>query len=110
MVKPCGRLIHFSKDSGVDWALVEIDHINPHSYNSIIVNDGIITKVLSVEGIARTRIIEKEVIAMTGAKGLIRGILSRNSTYLRTANAPSFQELWTIRMESHIGKFFASSK
>jgi hypothetical protein len=52
-IRPCGRLIHSSKDRGVDWALVEVGHVDAHNFNTIIVEDGLVTKTLSVKGSER---------------------------------------------------------
>jgi hypothetical protein len=103
---PFGQLVKFSAHYSVDWALIKVYRADPNTCNAITLPEGSGQKTLWPRAPCGIHLVEREVFAITGDKGVMYGTLSRSSTYMRTAHTHGFQELWTVYMKSDLGKSF----
>jgi hypothetical protein len=101
-----GNLYQYSPHTGLDWALIEIDNsrVDPKTCNAIKLTNEYEERTLWPRALVVTGPAERQVLAITGDKGVIQGSLSQNPIYMRTAHTRGFQELWTIDMTSVLGK------
>jgi hypothetical protein len=101
-----GNLFQYSTHTGLDWALIEIDNsrVDPKTCNAITLTNEYEERTLWPRALVTTGPAGREVLAITGDKGVIQGSMSRSSIYMRTAQTRGFQELWTVHMTSGLSE------
>jgi hypothetical protein len=91
-------------NTGLDYALVEIKEPHVQPYNKITLTRAPDTTYLYPERIAGPRLVDANIVAMTGSGGLLNGVLLGTPSFLRLPCSQSFQEVWTVRLAGHLSK------
>lgn len=103
--KPVGNVIRISDDTNIDWALISVDNsiVDPKQGNAIKIRSELGTKIISPQAPLSLTPTVRQILAITGDKGVVAGTSSQTSVYMRTKHTLRFQELWTVYLTSDLG-------
>ena len=83
------------KELGYDWALIESSQFR-------ISNIGNLIQTIPLDNV------QKDVLVFTGHSGIVEGKVSPSSSMMKLSSRTMFQEVWSIKLESNIGKLQSS--
>lgn len=90
---------------GLDWALIWLSQ-------PTISNIGMNSKSRSLENVVLPRRVvpnlekEADIVVVTGYSGIVKGKISLSTTMMRLSQRSKFQEVWTVRLDSTLGKIW----
>ena len=87
-------------DEELDWLLFKVGNFSLSSRNEIVLNE----KRLRPKRIFRDTPPDKDIWAVTGNTGVVKGHISGTPFYLSVGGRKGFQKVWVARLERNISK------
>lgn len=104
------KLGHLSTSSilgtqlGLDWALIELSEISSLNARNTIAKNELLKNVVVPRRIVSRLERDAAIVAIKGYSGISRGSISSSTTMMRLSHRSTFQEVWTVRLDSPLGK------
>jgi hypothetical protein len=99
-MKKLGKLLSVSGNDGADWALIKIEYPANSSENLITWEENGQRKRLQPRRIATKTPSGHDVVLATGLNGVLEGKISETPSYVLLPQSLTFQEVWTVRLNS----------
>jgi hypothetical protein len=94
------------KELGYDWALIELLEQNIPDIAPVTSMVEALGTVGLPQRVVPAILKESSVLVLSGFSGVLKGLISSSAVMMRLPHSSVFQELWTVRLFSPLGKFF----
>ena len=99
-----GKLLSIAGNDGADWALIKIENRTFTAGNLISWEENGEQRSLHPRKIAAETPSDHDVVLATGLNGVLKGRISGTPSYSLLPRSVTYQEVWTIRLDSFLGK------